>query len=486
MASSNLQVYGGDEITAIVIDPGSYTTNIGYSGTDCPQSVLPSCYGLQEEKEKDNTESKKVFQEQAIGIPRPNYEIKRTVENGCVIDWDIATEQWEWSLKNELYLKSNKGIPALLTEPLWNSKENRAKSLEILLEKMDFEACYLAPTSTCVSFAAGRPNCIVVDIGHDVTSVTPVVDGMSLSKSTRCNHIAGKYLNHLLENFLKPRDIIPLFKIKQRKPELKEKDFDYSIATSLIDYANERGFLQECKETIFQMQPNSENDEKDSSSTLVGRSIETPWNEVLNFENNDRYSITEQLINPVKEDIPEGWPVHVDGVVETWRNDYVPTKRNKVNGNSKEKIGTKESTPIDSNTTTPVPEPSDNANENGKRTLEDSELLKKEIPGIVDLICSSISSCDVDIRASLAHNIVVTGGTSVIPGLCDRLLNELNKKFPALKFRVLNSGHQRERQYQAWLGGSILSSLGTFHQLWVGRKEYEEVGSERLLHDRFR
>lgn len=485
MSNSNLQVYGGDEITAVIIDPGSYTTNIGYSGTDCPQSILPSCYGVKEEKEGDKTEMKKIFQEQSLSIPRPDYEIKKIVENGSIIDWDTATEQWEWALKNELYLESNKGTPAFLTEPLWNSKENRAKSLEVLLEKMEFEACYLAPTSTCVSFAAGRPNCILVDIGHDVTSVTPVVDGMSLSKSTRCNHIAGKYLNHLLQEHLKPREIIPLFAVSQRKPNFKKKEFDYSISSSLTDYANERGFLQECKETIFHIRSTIDVDDKNGTSSEVGRSIEAPWNEVINFDNKERYSFGENLINPVKDNIPEGWPVHVDGVVETWRNDYVPTKRNKVGGNNKEKSGTKESTPIDSNTATPMPEPTNTANENGKRPLEDSDI-NKELPGIVDLICSSILSCDVDIRASLAHNIVVTGGTSVIPGLCDRLLNELNKKFPALKFRVLTSGHQRERQYQAWLGGSILSSLGTFHQLWVGKKEYEEVGAERLLHDRFR
>lgn len=93
---------------------------------------------------------------------------------------------------------------------------------------------------------------------------------------------------------------------------------------------------------------------------------------------------------------------------------------------------------------------------------------------------------DVDLRATLAHNVVVTGGTSSIPGLTDRIMAELNKSLPALKFRMLTSGHLKERQYQSWLGGSILSSLGTFHQLWVGKQEYEEVGASRLLKDRFR
>ena len=32
--ASTTTVYGGDEINAIVLDPGSYTTRIGYAGDD--------------------------------------------------------------------------------------------------------------------------------------------------------------------------------------------------------------------------------------------------------------------------------------------------------------------------------------------------------------------------------------------------------------------------------------------------------------------
>ena len=34
-----------------------------------------------------------------------------------------------------------------------------------------------------------------------------------------------------------------------------------------------------------------------------------------------------------------------------------------------------------------------------------------------------------------------------------------------------------EQRYAAWIGGSILSSLGTFHQLWISKHEYAEHGA---------
>lgn len=496
MSNSALQVYGGDEISAVVIDPGSYRTNIGYAGTDCPQSILPSAYGsftnndLDSNKDNNingNEKKKNIFHDQAIGIPRKDYEIKPIVENGVVTDWDAAQEQWSWALENELYLKSDSGIPAFLTEPVWNSTPNRKKSLEVLLEAMEFEACYLAPTSTCVSFATGRSNCLVVDMGHDTCSVSPVLDGMTLSKSTRRNFFAGKYLNHLLEDYLKPRDIIPLFAVEKRRPEFKKRSFDYTVNPSIFNFANTRGFYQECKETLLNVSPQTTLEKmKPELENMSKRSIESPWTESIEFDNTTRYGFAEQLFIPRKEDIPEDWAVSTDGVVETFRNDYVPLKRTKPSGSNKQDTAT----PGQSVEPSALTEPSNDTNDNGKRTLEEDVFPDTESPhdilGIVDLIYSSMMESDVDIRASLAHNVVLTGGTSLIPGISDRIMSELNRKLPALKFRILSIGQARERQYHSWLGGSILTSLGTFHQLWVGKEEYDEVGADRLLHDRFR
>lgn len=40
-----------------------------------------------------------------------------------------------------------------------------------------------------------------------------------------------------------------------------------------------------------------------------------------------------------------------------------------------------------------------------------------------------------------------------------------------------------ERKYASWVGGSILSSLGTFHQLWITKEEYQEHGAA-IIHQR--
>jgi len=69
------------------------------------------------------------------------------------------------------------------------------------------------------------------------------------------------------------------------------------------------------------------------------------------------------------------------------------------------------------------------------------------------------------------------GGSSLFPGLNERIYNELALKVSQHKVKVVAPHVAIERRFSAWIGGSILASLGTFHQLWMSKKEYEESGA---------
>lgn len=99
-------------------------------------------------------------------------------------------------------------------------------------------------------------------------------------------------------------------------------------------------------------------------------------------------------------------------------------------------------------------------------------FLGKEDPGIHDLAAKSIRACDIDIRASLFNNIVLSGGTTMFPGIQERLTKELTS-LSSSPVKVLAPV---ERKYSVWIGGSILASLSTFKPMWITKAEYEESG----------
>ena len=81
------------------------------------------------------------------------------------------------------------------------------------------------------------------------------------------------------------------------------------------------------------------------------------------------------------------------------------------------------------------------------------------------LIQSCLSLVDVDIRPHLLSNVVVTGGGSLLYGFTDRLNHELMALYPGPRVRITAPGNTVERRFASWIGGSILASLGTFHQV---------------------
>jgi actin len=68
--------------------------------------------------------------------------------------------------------------------------------------------------------------------------------------------------------------------------------------------------------------------------------------------------------------------------------------------------------------------------------------------------------CDVDVRRDLFSNIVLSGGTTMYPGIAERLNKEMVALAPSsVKIKIVAPP---ERKYSVWIGGSILSSLSTF------------------------
>merc|ERR1711876_92602 len=101
-------------------------------------------------------------------------------------------------------------------------------------------------------------------------------------------------------------------------------------------------------------------------------------------------------------------------------------------------------------------------------------FIGKESEGIHKLAYESIMKCDVDIRRDLYTNTVLSGGTTMFPNIDVRLTKEMTALAPAsIKVKIVAPP---ERKYSVWIGGSILSSLSTFQEMWISKDEYDDSG----------
>ncbi|EDW24159.1 GL23535 [Drosophila persimilis] len=107
-------------------------------------------------------------------------------------------------------------------------------------------------------------------------------------------------------------------------------------------------------------------------------------------------------------------------------------------------------------------------------SLFQPSFLGMESCGIHETVYNSIMKCDVDIRKDLYANIVMSGGTTMYPGIADRMQKEITALAPStIKIKIIAPP---ERKYSVWIGGSILASLSTFQQMWISKQEYDESG----------
>ncbi|SGZ57947.1 CIC11C00000005814 [Sungouiella intermedia] len=461
-ATNSATVYGGDEINAIVLDGGSYTTRIGYSGDDFPK-VIQNSYYLK-------TPTKTLFGGD-MELPRLNQEVIPIMKESIINDWEGALAMYKYYFDDVLKIDYQEQ-PILITEPVWTTKDYRQQLVETFYEEFNFPALYLARTPACVSFQQGRLSCLVVDIGHDQVSVVPVVDGICLLKNSMKTNYGGHYLNDQIQDTLKSKyldlSLVPKYKVKDKTatvyPERQNTWNSY-------DQYQEEKIYTEFKELLLEVpekKMNSSNAQHMASvKELYGqddskRMIEFPSGQSLEVSM-DRFRLADALFDPASypfkdSQLAEEYPNNNGELsISSPYDDYRPLKRARK---------------AESGQSTPTPAP-----ENGNAST---------VRGLSQMISHAIASVDIDLRTSIAHNIIITGGVSLIPQLTERLHTELLNLNPGLKIRLHAIGNANERTNQAWIGGSVLASLGTFHQMWVTKAEYDEAGVDRIFTQRFR
>jgi len=171
--------YAGDEINALVLDPGTYSTRAGFAGEDTPKSVVPIHYGAL-------PSGQRLYGENAIHVPRTDMDIRNPYDtDGLVEDWDTAAKLWEYTITSRLTgarqtppsknglndTKDENGdvtmeegleqmdeqendlaeYPLLMSEPAWNTQKNRERTIEIAMEDWGVPAFFLAKSGQLAS-----------------------------------------------------------------------------------------------------------------------------------------------------------------------------------------------------------------------------------------------------------------------------------------------------------------------------------------------
>ncbi len=118
-------------------------------------------------------------------------------------------------------------------------------------------------------------------------------------------------------------------------------------------------------------------------------------------------------------------------------------------------------------------------------------LIDSEKAGMADMVFDMIQSADIDTRAEYYKHIVLSGGSSMYPGLPSRLEKDLRDRYlkDVLKGNIermkkfkINIEDPPRRKYMVFLGGSVLADIMKDRQeFWMTKQEYDECGLRAVL-----
>ncbi|CAO1397965.1 unnamed protein product [Diamesa serratosioi] len=113
-------------------------------------------------------------------------------------------------------------------------------------------------------------------------------------------------------------------------------------------------------------------------------------------------------------------------------------------------------------------------------------LINVEGQGIAELVFSTIQAADMDMRSELYKRIVLSGGSTMYPGLPSRLEREIKQLYlervlkndieKLAKFKIRIDDPPR-RKDMVFIGGAVLAGLNkNKDEFWMSKSEYQEMG----------
>lgn len=404
--------------------------------------LLPSYLAREYETSEDGAKSYKPTRAGTFALThrRDNVDITNPFnDDGLISNWDLFETLISYTLKDKLFAETRENA-LLFAEPNHNGRKSRERIVEMIFEKFEVPALYLARSAVLSAYANGKPTGIVLDVGHSGTSAVPVEDGAIVKNCFIRTAIGGRTLSQTLDEEMRKREVAlrPTWSYKRvitgtvgtdeenltRRSEFTELSFP-GTSESFTNYARMK-LLEEMKASICVVHENPTVDL--TSLPIVSDSYELPdGNAVMMGE--ERFRIAERTIF--------GQLPHI--ARETMSETRLSYVNQYLNG----------------------------ANQGSGQT--------KTSEGLHGLVIDAIDMCHESIHRDMYAGVCLTGGTSDMGGLFERLNYGLVESYH--KVRVLAATGSSERKYCAWTGGSILATFSEFQKMWLSKGEYEENGS---------
>jgi actin-related protein len=322
----------------------------------------------------------------------------------------------------------------------------------------------------------------VIDLGYSGATVVPVVDGFVEAKGIRRN--PGASLHCTDETILQSLDKLYADKKRQRgvtAVPAKYQTLNYKERKATIHKAARMQIAQECRLSGAGVSVNTAAATQ-SNTTFHAPSIpfELPDGTMVDVPSADRFRAANVLYGEESDAAVNAMKTRIRGYIAAAAVLETNIDEKQLANESVGILGQK-NRPSKTTKSSRLPKFWQRACNPHLTELLENQLTSEKL---ASMVCDAAYRCDRDQQGILLGNVVLAGGGSCI-GPTDQAMPDfvkdgvealIHQHTPGWRVKVLTPGLP-ERAVLPWLGGSILGSLGSFHELWISKAEYEEWGS---------
>eukprot|EP00933_Yihiella_yeosuensis_P040137 TRINITY_DN34352_c4_g1_i1.p1 TRINITY_DN34352_c4_g1~~TRINITY_DN34352_c4_g1_i1.p1 ORF type:complete len:440 (-),score=70.50 TRINITY_DN34352_c4_g1_i1:1531-2814(-) len=407
----------------VVIDIGSGYTKMGYAGNIEPQFIIPTCVA---KSTKGNRGSVHISQSQGAGLAdadfyigdeayarkdSPSHLLSYPVVRGRIDNWDDMEGFLQQAIFRNLRCNPEEH-DFLMTEPPFNTPENRELMAEMMFETFNVKGLHIAVQAVLALYSqwvndvnveqqvASSPNLtgLVVDSGDGLSHVIPVADGYVISSCIQEIPLGGKHVTQFVSDMLTDRgEPVPPEQRMEAARQIKEK----------------HSYL--CRDVVEEYAKFDQDPRKFKSLSGVFPKTKEAWQIQIGYE---RFLAPEIFFHP---------EIFVDHV------------------------------------TTPLPQVVDNC------ITQCPIDYRKKLYG--NIVLSGGSTTFMHFKERLSHDLQIL----VDNRLKQAALASGHTPEP-IEVKVQGGKQRKHQRYAAWLGGSLFAQEPQFHTLCKTKRQYEEEG----------
>ncbi|KAH8687881.1 hypothetical protein BGZ60DRAFT_18604 [Tricladium varicosporioides] len=179
----------------IIIDSGSGYIKAGIGGDTAPKLTFAS---ILEESVNDGKKKSLIGE---IDLSNSNNPRARPIQNGLVQNWEDMESIWKHTLSTRLQVNPSEHNILVIDSPQ-TSRTDREKAAQILLETFQCAGVFFLRSSVASLRACKKTSGLVVDIGEDTTSISPISNNWPLRHAISQSNIAGREIDQHLSCLL--------------------------------------------------------------------------------------------------------------------------------------------------------------------------------------------------------------------------------------------------------------------------------------------